>query len=68
MRKKKNDDLEKIIQELEEARLLALKNESPSAAISASMGKAKVIALLQDKIKEGGEEAEKYKQILVDFV
>lgn len=68
MRKKKNAELEKIIQELEEARLLALKNESPSAAISVSMGKAKVIALLQDKIKEGGEEAEKYKQILVDFV
>ncbi len=68
MSRKKKPDLEQIIEELEEARLLALKNESPSAAISASMGKARVLALLQDKIREGGENAEKYKQILVDFI
>ena len=68
MSRKKKPDLEQIIEELEEARLLALKNESPSAAISASMGKARVLALLQDKIREGGENTEKYKQILVDFI
>lgn len=59
---------EDILQELEEARLLAVRNESPTAAISASLGKAKVLALMNDKnsVKTPGEEP--YKQILVEFV
>lgn len=39
-----------ITQELEEARALALENAQPAAAVSASMGKAKLHGLLTEKI------------------
>ncbi len=65
---KSQTTFEDILEELEEARQLAVRNESPTAAISASLGKAKVLALLNDKnsAKTSGEEP--YKQILVEFV
>lgn len=65
---KSQTTFEDILEELEEARQLAVRNESPTAAISASLGKAKVLALLNDKnsAKTPGEEP--YKQILVEFV
>lgn len=54
--------------ELEEARQLAMRNESPTAAISASLGKAKVLAILNDKATAKTPAEEAYKQILVEFV
>lgn len=43
-----------ITQELEEARALALQDGQPSAAVSASMGKAKLHGLLTDKFDVKG--------------
>lgn len=43
-----------ITQELEEARALALQEGQPSAAVSASMGKAKLHGLLVDKVDVKG--------------
>lgn len=65
--KKKKLNYENILEELEEARNIAIRNESATAAISASMGKAKVLALLADKGKPKNEE-EVYKQIMVEFI
>ena len=65
---KKKFDYGQILDELEEARLLALRNESPSAAISASLGKAKVLALMNGENKKAGDVFEAYKQVLVEFV
>ncbi|MBE6447912.1 MAG: hypothetical protein E7018_01255 [Alphaproteobacteria bacterium] len=64
---KKKLSYETILDELEEARSIALRNESPTAAISASLGKAKVMALLGDK-KDKSADTESYKQIMVEFV
>ena len=61
-------NFEKILSELEEARQLAMRNESPTAAISASLGKAKVLAILNDKATAKTPAEEAYKQILVEFV
>ena len=65
--KKKKLNYENILEELEEARNIAIRNESATAAISASMGKAKVLALLGDKGKPKNED-EAYKQIMVEYV
>ena len=65
--KKKKLNYENILEELEEARNIAIRNESATAAISASMGKAKVLALLADKGKSKNED-EAYKQIMVEYV
>ncbi|MBE6453007.1 MAG: hypothetical protein E7012_05925 [Alphaproteobacteria bacterium] len=65
---KKKLTYENILEELEEARLIAIRNESPTAAISASLGKAKVLALLGDKNKLKAGSDEVYKQIMVEFV
>ncbi|MBE6445646.1 MAG: hypothetical protein E7019_06350 [Alphaproteobacteria bacterium] len=65
---KKKLTLEDILEELEEARTIAVRNESATAAISASLGKAKVLALLGDKNKNKTGDAETYKQIMVEFV
>lgn len=43
-----------LTEELEEARALALQEGQPSAAVSASMGKAKLHGLLTDKIEHKG--------------
>lgn len=65
---KKKLSYDDILDELEEARLIAVRNESATAAISASLGKAKVLAIMGDKnkIKSGSDEV--YKQIMVEFV
>lgn len=65
---KKMSTFEQILEELEEARSLAIQNESPSAAVSASLGKAKVLALMSDKNGAKINSDEAYKQILVEFV
>ncbi len=68
MAPKNKTTFEDILTELEEARLLALRNESPTAAISASLGKAKVLAILKEKATAQTPAEEAYKQILVEFV
>lgn len=45
-----------LTQELEEARALALQEGQPSAAVSASMGKAKLHGLLVDKAEHSGKD------------
>lgn len=65
---KKKLSYEDILDELEEARTIAVRNESPTAAISASLGKAKVLALLSDKNKSKSGNDEAYKQIMVEFI
>lgn len=45
-----------LTQELEEARALALQEGQPSAAVSASMGKAKLHGLLVDKAEHTGKD------------
>lgn len=45
-----------ITEELEEARALALQEGQPSAAVSASMGKAKLHGLLTDKHEHTGKD------------
>lgn len=47
--------VDSITSELEEARRLALETEQPSAAVSASLGKAKVNGLITDKTQLSGE-------------
>lgn len=66
--KKSKLTFEDILEELEEARKLAVRNESPTAAISASLGKAKVLALINDKIAAKPSTEDAYKQILVEFI
>jgi hypothetical protein len=44
---------ESILAELEEARLMAKDNGQPAAAVSASMGKAKLVGLLVDRKEVG---------------
>lgn len=43
--------VQSLTEELEEARALALAEKQPSAAVSASMGKAKLHGLLTDKVE-----------------
>jgi len=45
-----------LTQELEEARALALQEAMPSAAVAASMGKAKLHGLLVDKAEHTGKD------------
>lgn len=53
--KKHNVTMDSIIAELEEARKIAISNpRSISAAVSASMGKAKVAGLIVDKAEHSG--------------
>lgn len=66
--KKSKLTFEDILEELEEARKLAVQNESPTAAISASLGKAKVLALINDKASAKPSTEDTYKQILVEFI
>jgi hypothetical protein len=44
---------ESILAELEEARLMAKDNGQPAAAVSASMGKAKLVGLVVDRKEVG---------------
>lgn len=43
-----------IIRQLDEDRLFASEHEAPAAAISSTMGKAKVLGLLTDKVHHSG--------------
>lgn len=54
--KKRMLGLEDLLDELEQARTLALAQETPqtSAAVAASMGKAKMLGLLSDKVQVSG--------------
>lgn len=54
--KKRMLGLEDLLDELEQARSLALAQETPqtSAAVAASMGKAKMLGLLSDKVQLSG--------------
>ena len=51
-RKKHHLTMDDILQELEQTRLLALKNKQCSAAISATMSKAKLLGLDKPGVKE----------------
>ncbi len=60
-----------LLEELEEARLLALENKSPAPAVSASMGKAKLLGLdkpKEEKIVDDDKTDDEPKQVLVKFV
>jgi phage terminase small subunit len=55
--KRHNLTVDDIIEELEEARQLAITSQTPQAAasIAASMGKAKILGFLTDKVEHTGE-------------
>jgi phage terminase small subunit len=53
-RERHNVTVDSLTGELDEARLLALLKELPAAAVSASMGKAKIHGLLIDKQERAG--------------
>ena len=48
--------LDSLVQELEQARVLAMAKEAPSAAIAASMGKAKLLGLILDRAEHSGKD------------
>lgn len=50
-----NFTVDDMVRQLDEDREFARKLETPAAAISASMGKAKVLGLLTDKVEHSGE-------------
>lgn len=51
-----NVSIDSLTEELEQARGLALQTEQPSAAVSATMGKAKLHGLLVDKQEISGKD------------
>lgn len=57
---RRRETLEDLLDELEQARTLALAQESPqtSAAVSASMGKAKMLGYLSDKVQLSGPDGQ----------
>lgn len=60
---------QRLVDELEAARLVALETKSSAAMVSASIGKAKILGLITDKQKkDGDEEKPKIKPVLVKFV
>jgi len=60
--------VQSLTQELEEARALALQEGQPSAAVSASMGKAKLHGLLTDKqqTEHSGIVVTEVRRVIVD--
>lgn len=50
--------VEDIIKELEQARIIAMSGDRPQvgAMVAATMGKAKVLGLANDKVIHGGDE------------
>lgn len=60
--------VQSLTEELEEARALALKEGQPSAAVSASMGKAKLHGLLTDKqqTEHSGIVVTEVRRVIVD--
>lgn len=70
---KKKYDIEELkqqlVNELEAARLIAQETKSSAAMVSASIGKAKLLGLINDKSKkEDDDEYNKIHPILVKFV
>ena len=59
------DRIERLIDELEEARCVAQEASAPTPMISATLGKAKLLSLLFDKNKDDDVEI---KPVLVRFV
>ena len=55
---KRRSSLEDLLDELEQARTLALAQETPqtSSAVSATMGKAKMLGYLSDKVQLSGHD------------
>lgn len=71
MKKSKKMDAAKqqLVEELEEARLIALETKSSAAMVSASIGKAKILGLISEKTKKENDAAElNIKPVLVKFV
>ncbi len=71
MKKSKKMDAAKqqLVEELEEARLIALETKSSAAMVSASIGKAKILGLISEKTKKENDAAElKIKPVLVKFI
>ena len=62
-RKRHQINVDKIIADLEKARLLAMESRNPSAAVSASMAKAKLAGLLVDKTEIQGRAAVSFEMI-----
>lgn len=58
--------IETIIDELEEARQIALSGKPASAAISATMGKAKLLGLVCNKVET--DEMSEPKEAVVKFI
>jgi len=59
--------VDSILEELEEARQIALAAKSPTAAISASMGKAKLLGLANAKTEDDEAETPP-KEVRVKFI
>ena len=47
--------VDSLVAELDEARALAIEVKTPSAAVAASMGKAKLLGLIVDKAEHSGK-------------
>lgn len=60
--------LEKLLEELEEARQVAIDKEMAAAAVSASMGKAKLLGLDKPQKEQEEEKESEIPQVLVKFV
>lgn len=60
--------LEKLLEELEEARQVAIDKEMAAAAVSASMGKAKLLGLDKPQKEHEEEKESDIPQVLVKFV
>ena len=61
--------LQRLLEELEEARQLALSKEAAAAMVSASMGKAKLLGLDKPKVEDIDEPPkQEIPQVLVKFV
>jgi hypothetical protein len=60
---------QQLVDELEAARLVALETKSSAAMVSASIGKAKILGLINEKNKKEDEEDKpKIKPVLVQFI
>ena len=60
---------QQLVEELEAARLVALETKSSAAMVSASIGKAKILGLINEKSKKEEEEDKvKIQPVLVQFI
>jgi len=56
LRQRHEITVDSLVQELEQARALAMKTETPSAAVAATLGKAKICGLIVDKNEHAGKD------------